>query len=57
MRTAILFGLVFIGDFIGRGLGAEIDTAQSAAVTNIFAVLLLVSLAMDTYELLTRERR
>lgn len=52
MRSAILLGLVFIGDNIGRGLGAELKGSPTLVV----AAFLAFCLALDVAELVIRAR-
>jgi len=53
MRSAILLGLVFIGDNIGQGLGAELQGDPTFAI----GVVLMFCLALDVAELVIRARK
>jgi len=52
MRTAILFGLTFIGSNIGHGLKAQLK----GDATPLFVMLLLFCMALDVLELVMKAR-
>lgn len=47
MRAAILFGLIYIGDGIRRGLGVE----GGEDVTGLFVILMGYCIALDVAEI------
>jgi len=52
MRTAILFGLTFIGSNIGNRFGTQL----TGDPTSLFVMLLLFCMALDVLELVMKTR-